>query len=91
MTHLMDKGDTIAYLRSRKMTEIEACNQWLQAGDTADRPGGVGIDAVRSAAVTSYEALQDTDQDTREIGSVDCPCKVLGADDCMRNPTEETQ
>lgn len=89
MTHVMDKGETIAYLRSRKMTEIEACNQHLQAGDTADRPGGVGIDAVRSAAVESYETLQATDQDTRAIGAVECPCKVLGADDCMRQ--EETQ
>jgi len=79
-----NRVETLLECKIRQQSKIEACGNHLKQAPKADRPSDAGMDAVRSAVMQCHESLIDCEETISHTNRVECPCVVLGADECRR-------
>jgi hypothetical protein len=85
MPHTVSPLETALYIHQQKISEIQACSNYLKSVEKSSRPQEADIDQVRDATVRSHKSLQEAENEADKISHIDCPCILLGADRCSRS------
>jgi hypothetical protein len=85
----MNPVETAAYLRQQKISEIQACSNHLKATPQSDRPKSATLTEIQKVTVTAHENLNAAGVEASEISRVDCPCMLLGTDQCHRDDRQD--
>jgi hypothetical protein len=85
MSEPMNDIQTTLYIRNRKISQIQACSNHLKNAPKSSRPNGADMKQVRSATMKSHESLNEAGDEATKLSRVNCPCVLLGADECQRD------
>jgi hypothetical protein len=80
----MNPVETAIHSRVKKMSANQACLNHLKAKSQSARPESATLTEVQKAAVAAHENLNAAKNEISAIARVNCPCVLLGADECFR-------